>query len=152
MYAPSAISSSCARDETMASSSKDDRSEGAMRAKRKAKKRSSVVVVGGGINLDVTGAALAAQAAERIEWHTQVAAEKAEALAQLPSADPADRGLGESWKREELRRQLRESLRSHEEHARFLEFVRRHLRRRQIYRLSLQDLSYLEITPKGRYA
>lgn len=39
----------------------------------------------------------------------------------------------------------------HEEYARFLTFVKRHLNRRQTYRLGMADLDVLEITPKVPY-
>ena len=104
-----------------------------------------------GINLEVTGAALAEQARARITWHRQIAAEQSAVLKRIPPENPNELQLTDGWKREARRRELVECVRGHEEHVRFLEFVRRHLERRRIYRLSLQDLSYLEITPKGRY-
>ena len=107
--------------------------------------------VSDGIKLEVTGAALAAQARERIAWHKGIAADQAVVLKQIPAKNPNELQLSEGWKREERRRELTECIRGHEEHVRFLEFVRRHLQPRRIYRLTLQDLSYLEITPKGRY-
>jgi hypothetical protein len=60
-------------------------------------------------------------------------------------------GPTESWTRDQKRRDLTDSIYGHQEHARFLEFVRRHLKRRHVYRLSLRDLGDLEITPKCRY-
>jgi hypothetical protein len=101
-----------------------------------------------GIDLDITGRSLAAEAAKRIAWHKQMAADKAAALEKLPDGDVNHHGLPADWKRDERRRVLAESVSVHQEHARFLEFVRVNLKPRRVYRLSLQDLSYLEITPK----
>ncbi|HTL32153.1 MAG TPA: hypothetical protein VL326_03455 [Kofleriaceae bacterium] len=111
----------------------------------KPKKTVSVTV---GIDLDITGRSLAAEAAKRIAWHKQMATDKAAALERLPAGEVNHLGLPADWKRDERRRQLAESVSAHQEHARFLEFVRVNLKQRRIYRPSLQDLSYLEITPK----
>jgi len=104
-----------------------------------------------GVNLEVTGAALADQARKRITWHQQIAAEQSAVLKRIPPDNPNELQSTDGWKHEARRRELIECVRGHEEHVRFLEFVRRHLKPRRTYRLSLQDLSYLEIAPKGRY-
>ena len=124
-----------------------------MKTARRVKRPGAKKVVGPalGIDVDITGESLAAQALQRIEWHKQMAAEKAAALERIPAQSLNHLGLSTDWRRDERRRELAESVRGHEEHARFLEFVRSHLKPRQIYRLSLQDLTYLEITPQGRY-
>ena len=102
-----------------------------------------------GINLDVPGRALAAQAAERAVWHKQ----NAEAIAAELKALGGDSQPGEPdhWKRITRQTDLTRRLREHEEHARFLNFIKRHINRRRVYRVSLHDLSELEIAPKALY-
>jgi hypothetical protein len=53
--------------------------------------------------------------------------------------------------RKARRTEVQRPMFGHEEYARFLGFVKRHLKRGQVYHLSLVDLDQLEITPKGRY-
>ena len=98
--------------------------------KRTIQKTASSAAIG--ITLQVTGAALAAQAAERIAWHRRSAADKTAALKSLTSTDAMRLGPTESWTRDQKRRDLTDSIYGHQEHARFLEFVRRHLKRRHV--------------------
>jgi len=65
-----------------------------------------------GINLEVRGAVLIAQAKQRIAWHKQNAATIAAELRLSLDADD----LREKWRRLEISRQMR----GHEENARFL--------------------------------
>jgi len=57
----------------------------------------------------------------------------------------------DDWKRDARRSELTRLMLGHEEYARFLTFVKRHLKRRQISRLGMTDLAVLEITPKVPY-
>jgi hypothetical protein len=104
-----------------------------------------------GINLDVPGPALVAQAAERIAWHERNAAMMRAELERLPVKVPGEDSLAEEWKRDARRRDLTRLMLGHEEHARFLTFVKRHLRPRRTYHVSLNDMAALEIMPKGSY-
>lgn len=103
-----------------------------------------------GISLDVPGAALVEQASQRLEWHRRNAAEMTAVLKDLPEIEFGN-WTADDWKREERRRDLTSKAAGHQEYVRYLEFVRRHIDRRRIYRLSLHDLSFLEIMPKGSY-
>jgi hypothetical protein len=97
-----------------------------------------------GINLDVPGSALATQAAQRIAWHKDNAARiKAELIA-IGTAGSAGAPTP-SGRRTDLTRLML----AHEEHARFLAFVKQHLKPRQIYRIGFADMMALELTPKG---
>jgi hypothetical protein len=78
----------------------------------------------------------------------RTAAAVADELKGLPAKDAGDLAKAADWQQEARRRDLQRNLQSHEEYARFLDFVKRHLERRRIYRLSLVDLSTLEITPR----
>jgi hypothetical protein len=100
-----------------------------------------------GINLDVPGTALAAQAAERIEWHNRTIAALSEELKGIPAKDSADLTTADDWRRDARRREIARQLLGHQEYARFLSFLQRHLEPRRVYRLSLTDLSALEIMP-----
>lgn len=99
-----------------------------------------------GIRLDVLGKALIAQAGERIAWHKRTAAGLADELKSmtLPPGPPADI---KNWKQWTRRTEVERQRASHQERARFLTFVARHLVRGRTYRLSLSDLSQFEIKP-----
>lgn len=104
-----------------------------------------------GIQLRVTGAALAAQATERIAWHERSASALSEELQGLTKGDASDLKTKEDWQQRARRSEVQRLIFGHQEYARFLGFIRRHLRRQEIYHLSLVDLDQLEIMPKGRY-
>ena len=99
-----------------------------------------------GIQLDVPGRALIAQAGERIAWHERNAAVLAEELKSmtLPPGPPPDIKDWTQWTR---RTDVERKMASHQERARFLAFVARHLVRGRTYRLSLSDLAQFEIKP-----
>jgi hypothetical protein len=94
-----------------------------------------------GVNLDVLGQALIAQADERIKWHEHVAAIMADELQTLSTESK------ERWRRTDLETKMT----SHQEYAKFLAFVRDSIVATRRYRLGLYDLSALEIRPKGMY-
>ena len=99
-----------------------------------------------GIQLDVPGRALIAQAAQRIAWHQRSAAVLAAEIKSMtigsgPLADMKD------WTQWTRRTEIERKMASHEERARFLTFVARHLVRGRTYHLSLRDLSEFEIRP-----
>jgi hypothetical protein len=103
-----------------------------------------------GVNLDVHGRAIIAQADDRIQWHKRTAAVmeaelKAMALMQAPT------GTAEEWKQIMRRTDLEGKINGHLEYARFLGFIRQHIVRGRLYRLGLTDMSLLEIVPKGIY-
>ena len=99
-----------------------------------------------GIHLDVPGKALIAQAGERIAWHKRSAAVLADELKSmtLPPGPPDDI---KDWKQWTRRTEVERKMASHQERARFLAFVARHLVPRRTYRLSLSDLDQFEIKP-----
>lgn len=72
-------------------------------------------------------------------------------LKALSKGAGADLSLAEQWKWEARRTDLARQMRGHEEYARFLDFVKRRVSRSRTYRVTLQDLSQLEIMPKGSY-
>jgi hypothetical protein len=99
-----------------------------------------------GINLEVPGSALVAQAAARIAWHKENATRIKAELSAIEAADATD-----DWKRSGRRTDLTRVMLAHEDHARFLTFVKQHLKPRQIYRLGFADMMALELTPKGSF-
>ena len=101
-----------------------------------------------GVHLLVTGKAVIAQADERIRWHKNTAAALAAELKSLPASAGSD---AEEWKKLARRNDVKRKLEGHLEYARFLTFVRANIVRSQTYRLSLTDMSLLEIMPKGSY-
>ena len=104
-----------------------------------------------GVHLDVLGRALIAQADERIAWHRQMARSMAAEL-KSAAATPDEAGKRVEIQQLQLRRNdLERKISGHLEYARFLTFVRRSLVRTRRYRLSLTDLTTLEISPKGLY-
>ena len=104
-----------------------------------------------GINLDVLGRAIIAQADERIRWHKRAAELLQGELKELPlkSGDPAS--TSNDWKQLARRTDLQTKINAHLEFARFLGFVRQNIVRDRRYRLGLSDMSLLEIMPKGIY-
>ena len=101
-----------------------------------------------GVNLEVPGRALVAQADERIKWHKQTAALM---TAELKAMKPAELNTAEEWRQRMRRTDLESKIHGHLEHARFLTFVRQNIFRTRRYRLGLSDMSPLEITPKAYY-
>jgi hypothetical protein len=97
-----------------------------------------------GINLEVPGSELVAQAAARIAWHKDNATRIKEELSAIEAAGSTDH-----WQRRGRRTDLTRLMLAHEDHARFLTFVKEHLKPRQIYRLGFADMMALELTPKG---
>lgn len=103
-----------------------------------------------GVHLDVLGRALIAQADERVAWHRQMAKTLTGELKSMPlKSDEA--GKTGDWKQQSRRTDLERKISGHLEYARFLTFVRQSLVRNRRYRLSLTDLTVLEISPKGLY-
>ena len=103
-----------------------------------------------GVNLDVLGRTIIAQADERIRWHKQTA-RVMEAELKAITMKPASGSLSEEWKQTSRRTDLQNKIGGHLEYARFLDFVRRNIVRDRRYRLALSDMSLLEIMPKGTY-
>jgi hypothetical protein len=101
-----------------------------------------------GVHLNVLGRALITQADERIAWHRQMAETM---TAELSAAERPDATASTDWRQQARRTELERKISSHLEYARFLTFVRQNLERNRRYRLSLADLTTLEISPKGLY-
>ena len=101
-----------------------------------------------GVNLIVPGRAVVAQADERIRWHKRSAAAME---AELKLLSDFDNEKLENWNKRARCTDLRSKIDGHLEYARFLTFVRTHVARSRTYRLSLSDMSLLEIMPKGSY-
>ncbi len=99
-----------------------------------------------GIHLDVPGRSLIAQAGERIAWHKRSAAVLAEELKSM-TLPPGPLPDIKDWTQWTRRTDVQRKMASHQERARFLAFVARHLVRGRTYRLSLSDLSQFEIKP-----
>jgi hypothetical protein len=113
------------------------------------KRMQRTAVLEHGVNLDVLGRALIAQADERIKWHRHMATLMAEELKAItPGAAP---GTIDELKQRSRRTDLESKISGHLEYARFLTFVRQNIVRTRRYRLGLTDMSLLEITPKGSY-
>jgi hypothetical protein len=100
-----------------------------------------------GINLEIPGTALVEQIAERIAWHNRGAADAGEELETIRQRS-ADDASADFVRLELRRRELARMLRSHEERARFLDFVQRHLDSARTYRLKLRELAEFDITPQ----
>jgi hypothetical protein len=107
-------------------------------------------IVERGVNLDVPGRAIVAQADQRIRWHKRTAAVM-EAELKAMAQTPVGAGSAEEWKQILRRTDLERRIGGHLEYASFLGFVRQHIVRDRLYRLGLTDMSLLEITPKGTY-
>ena len=131
---------------------RNEEGEAAMKEKiehvRKAATRTTTLERG--INLDVLGRTIIAQADERIRWHKQTA-RVMEAELKTIAMKPASGSLSEDWKHTSRRTDLQNKIGGHLEYAKFLDFVRRNIVRDRRYRLALSDMSLLEIMPKGTY-
>lgn len=99
-----------------------------------------------GIQLDVPGRALIAQATERIAWHKRCAAALAAELKAM-TIGPGPLADMKEWSQWTRRSEVERKMTTHAERARFLAFVARHLVRGRTYRLSLRDLTEFEIKP-----
>lgn len=106
---------------------------------------------GYGVNLDVPGRAIIAQADERIRWHQRTAAVMEAELNAMTQAPAVPASSAEDWKQTMRRTDLEGKINGHREYAKFLGFVRQHIVRDRLYRLALTDMSLLEIVPKGTY-
>ena len=104
-----------------------------------------------GINLDVLGRAIIAQADERIRWHKRAAGVMEAELTAMTMEPGAPASTSEDWKQLSRRTDLQNRIAGHLEYARFLDFIRQNVVRGRRYRLALTDLSMLEIMPKGTY-
>jgi hypothetical protein len=104
-----------------------------------------------GINLDVLGQAIIAQADERIQWHKRTAGMMEAELNAMTMTPDAPASSAENWKQVSRRTDLQSKIDGHLEYARFLDFIRQNIVRDRRYRLGLTDMSTLEITPKGTY-
>lgn len=104
-----------------------------------------------GINLDVLGRAIIAQADERIRWHKRTAGIMEAELNAMTMKPGAPASSAEDWKQVSRRTDLQGKIDGHLEYARFLYFIRQNIVRGRLYRLGLTDLSMLEIMPKGTY-
>lgn len=140
----------------MASSSlaiESEEGEAAMREKteqaRKTPKQATTLEHG--INLDVLGRAIIAQADERIRWHKRTAGVMEAELNAMTMKPGAPASTADDWKQLSRRTDLQSKIDGHLEYARFLHFIRQNVVRARRYRLGLTDLTMLEIMPKGRY-
>lgn len=104
-----------------------------------------------GLNLDVLGRAIIAQADERIRWHKRSAGVMEAELKAMPMKPGTPASTAEDWKQLSRRTDLQSKIDGHLEYARFLDFVRRNIVRDRRYRLGLTDMATLEIMPKGTY-
>jgi hypothetical protein len=104
-----------------------------------------------GINLDVLGRTIIAQADERIRWHKRTASVMEAELKAMAMQPGAPASTAEDWKQMSRRTDLQSKIDGHLEYARFLDFIRQNIVRGRRYRLRLTDLSMLEIMPKGTY-
>jgi hypothetical protein len=104
-----------------------------------------------GINFDVPGRAIIAQADERIRWHKRAAGMMEAELKAMPMTPGTPASTPQDWKQLSRRTDLQSKIDGHLEYARFLDFVRRNIVRDRRYRLGLVDMSTLEIMPKGTY-
>jgi hypothetical protein len=104
-----------------------------------------------GINMDVLGRAIIAQADERIRWHKRTAGVMEAELKAITAKRDTPNDLTENLRQISRRTDLQSKIGGHLEYARFLAFVRQNIVRRRRYRLGLTDMSMLEIMPKGTY-
>lgn len=104
-----------------------------------------------GVNLDVLGRAIIAQADERIRWHKRTAGVMEAELDAITMQPGAPASTSEDWKQLSRRTDLQSKIDGHLEYARFLGFIRQNVVCDRRYRLALADLSMLEIMPKGTY-
>jgi hypothetical protein len=117
------------------------------RVKPPAASTAAAALVERGIPLDVKGTVLIAQANARIALHDRTADAMTKELKAIP--DEATDNLSTEMNRRQRRTELTRSVAAHQDHARFLRFVRDHIVRDRLYRVTLADMSILEITPKG---
>jgi hypothetical protein len=122
-----------------------------MREKNETKPTTKVATPPLGVNLEVLGRAIIAQADERIQWHKRTASRIETELKAIAKTSGAPASIADDWKLAERRSDLESKMDSHLEYARFLTFVRQNIVRDRRYRLALSDMSLLEIMPKGRY-
>ena len=104
-----------------------------------------------GINLDVLGRSIIAQADERIRWHKRTAGVMEAELKAMTQQPGAPASTPEDWRQVSRRTDLKSKIDGHLEYARFLDFLRKNVVRDRRYRLGLTDMSMLEIMPKGTY-
>jgi hypothetical protein len=104
-----------------------------------------------GVNLDVLGKVIIAQADERIRWHKRTAGVMEAELRAMRAKRGAQASIADDWKQVSRRTDLESKIGGHLEYARFLNFVRQNIVRSRRYRLGLTDMSMLEIMPKGTY-
>ena len=102
-----------------------------------------------GINLDVPGTELIAQADERIKWHKRMVTTMGVELEAIKRDEGGDGS--QVFERRSRRTDLQQKIDAHLEYARFLTFVRKSLVRTRRYRLSFADLDSLELMPKASY-
>ncbi len=104
-----------------------------------------------GVNLEVSGRAIIAQADERIQWHKRTAARLETELKAMTVRPDAAANIADNWKLAGRKSDLRTKVDAHLEYVRFLTFVRQNIIRDRRYLLALSDMSLLEIMPKGQY-
>src|SRR6478672_1713711 len=80
-----------------------------------------------GINLDVLGRAIIAQADERIRWHKRTAGVMEAELKAMPMTPGAPASSAEDWKQLSRQTDLRSKIDGHLEYARFLNFIRQNI-------------------------
>ena len=104
-----------------------------------------------GINLEIAGTALVEELVERIASHQRKVADLSEELGMIRERHTGE-PMGADFVRLEIRRrEVARSMHDHEERARFLDFVRRHLNPTSTYRLTLRELEAFGITPAPSY-
>jgi hypothetical protein len=119
--------------------------------RRKAKRRTRTSEPLTGVALDVTGAELVARITQRIRWHRRSADRIDRELRTLISKSKPDARTSDEWRRDTELKDLGKRLREHEQRSQFLAFVRDHLARRCVYRLSGSDLRMMEIMPDSHH-
>ena len=122
-----------------------------MKEQNEGKTTKQAPVLQRGVDMDVFGRAIIAQADERIQWHKRTVARmetelKAIAEGPAPAVNSAD-----DWRLAVRKSDLQNKVDAHLEYARFLAFVRKNIVPNRRYRLALSDMSFLEIMPKGTY-
>jgi hypothetical protein len=132
-----------------------DREEGEAAMKKKTqqarKTHGQAMMLERGINLDVFGRAIIAQADERIRWHKRAAAVMEAELSGIPVQPGVPGSTAGDWGQGSRRTDLQNKIDAHLEYARFLEFIRQNIVRDRRYRLGLSDMTLLEIKPVATY-
>lgn len=105
-----------------------------------------------GLALRVTGRELSVRLGERVRWHRERADVLIEQLAKLgeverAARDDLDTVLGRF---ESPRGTLERAVRTHQERAVYLAFVRDHLSADAVYRLDSADLRMIDLVPIAR--